>query len=134
MLIEPLSAGGYQPERHWGSDDLIEHHPVLKSHRLPAGEFVAENGQRLVVERFAWHPPRPEQRPRFRCPQCDRGCYCLHGCDDGLYRCRKCSDLDYSCRHVGRAGWRFRKNRAELARYRQRVLAAIDRRLKESKP
>jgi tRNA(Ile2) C34 agmatinyltransferase TiaS len=133
MPFQPISSGGYQRGRHWSAEDLIEHHPVLVAHRLPPGEYVTENGQTLIVERFAWHPPHTELRPRFRCPQCDRGCYHLHGGgDDGLYRCRKCSALDYTSRHVGRAGERF-KNRADLARYRKRVLAAVDRRLMESK-
>jgi hypothetical protein len=36
-------------------------------------------------------------RPKFRCPECDRGCRVLYE-RDGNWTCRRCAKLDYRSR------------------------------------
>jgi len=91
--------------RQWSDYRFLENHPVIRAGGLRGTEVtITFNGQTQIVQlEQEWTFGRKQQqRPWFRCPDCNRRCRLLHE-KDGAFVCRLCSGYDYRSRHRNRS-------------------------------
>jgi hypothetical protein len=126
FITAAVVARGYVRARQWSDFELFQNHPVIDIHSRDRplhhpGNFVAPNGQIIVVELDVVRRKSPLRLLCLTCPECNR-----HNCRklyerDGVFVCRHCSGYDYYCRHRDRDRT---KSRSGLAKRHQRMLAA----------
>jgi hypothetical protein len=84
--------------RPWPREKLVEEYPRASPGRIPRTVTAITIGAQVVQVDHEWAFGDRRQRPKFRCPSCNRGCKFLYVVA-GKCTCRTCSGLDYSSRH-----------------------------------
>jgi hypothetical protein len=100
-MVGAFGTPGGTQGRRWRPEDLLETHLRLAPGGIPRGVTAVTIGAQVVQVDHEWTFGGRRMRPKFRCPQCGRGCKYLYGLAD-KYTCRLCSNCDYSSRHVAR--------------------------------